>query len=57
MLKHFGMAKYKPVTTPMDPSVCLSCSQAPETSQDCSFMKCTNYLGAIGSLQYIATTT
>ncbi|KIK81003.1 hypothetical protein PAXRUDRAFT_110101, partial [Paxillus rubicundulus Ve08.2h10] len=57
MLEHFCMANCKPVTTPMDPGAHLSCSQAPETSQDHSFIKSVDYLGAIGSLQYLATTT
>ncbi|KIJ15697.1 hypothetical protein PAXINDRAFT_39134, partial [Paxillus involutus ATCC 200175] len=57
MLERFGMANCKPVTTPMDPGARLSRSQAPEASQDRSFMRSVDYLGAIGSLQYLATTT
>ena len=57
MLSHFNMADCKPVMTPMEPGLCLSCDQSPRTAEECNFMHSVDYGGAIGSLQYLSCTT
>ena len=57
MLSCFNMADCKPVTTPMEPSLCLLHNQSPRTAEKCNFMCSVNYGSVIGSLQYFSCTT
>ena len=57
MLSCFNMADCKPVMTPMEPGLCLSCDQSPRTAEEHNFMHSVDYGGAIGSLQYLSYTT
>jgi hypothetical protein len=57
ILKCFAMADCKPVTTLMEPNLCLSRSQSPQTTEEVSFMCGVPYLAAVGALMYLATTT
>lgn len=57
MLAQFGMADSKPVSTPMNPGLCLLTNQSPRTAKEHAFIKSINYGGAIGSLQYLSCTT
>ena len=56
MLTCFNMGNCKPVSTPMDPGLCLSCDQSPKTTQKHGSMCSVDYGGAIGSLQYLSCT-
>ena len=57
ILQRFGMADCKPVTTPMDPGLRLSHSQSPQTTQEATQMRSIDYLGAVGVLMYLVTST
>ena len=57
MLACFNMGNCKPVSTPMDPGLCLSHNQSPKTTQEHDSMRSVDYGGAIGSLQYLSCTT
>lgn len=57
LLKRFNMEDCKPVTTPLDPSVCLSASMSPQSSADIKFMQSVPYLQAVGALMYLAIAT
>ena len=53
----FGMADYKPIFTPMEPGLHLSCTQSPQNAQESAIMCQTPYLSGVGALMYLATTT
>ena len=57
ILQRFGMADCKPVTTSMDPGSHLSYLQCPQTTEESSQMCSIDYLGAVGALIYLATST
>jgi hypothetical protein len=57
ILERFGMSDCKPISTPMQPSSRLSCSQCPQVPEEVEFMKGIPYLAAVGALMYLATST
>ena len=57
ILDRFGMADYKPISTPMEPGLHLSRTQSPQNAQESAIMCQTPYLAAVGALMYLATTT
>jgi hypothetical protein len=57
LLEHYGFVDCSPVSTPMDPGVCLSTSQSPSTPEDEAFMCTVPYVSAIGVLMYLAIVT
>ena len=56
-LERFGMSDCNPVGTPMDPGAHLSSSMSPQTPEEQKAMANLPYLNAVGTLQYLATTT
>jgi hypothetical protein len=57
LLKRYGFVDCSPVSTPMDPGVCLSTSQSPSTPEDEAFMRTVLYVSAVGALMYLAIVT
>jgi len=57
MLDRFKLTDCNPVSTPMDPGLCLDTSMAPSTPEEVAFMRHTPYLSAVGALMYLAVTT
>jgi hypothetical protein len=57
LLERYGFVDCSPVSTPMDPGVCLSTSQSPSTPEDEAFMRTVPYVSAIGVLMYLAIVT
>ena len=57
MLSRYGMGDCKPVSTPMDPGLCLSRDDGPKTDEERTLMRSVDYGGALGSLQYLSCTT
>ena len=57
ILDRFGMADCKPISTPMKPGPCLSCTQSPLNAQKNAIMCQTPHLSALAALMYLATTT
>src|SRR5277367_4314992 len=56
-LERFGMSDCNPVGTPMDPGAHLSISMSPQSPEEQKSMLNHPYLSAVGTLQYLATTT
>ena len=56
-LDRFGMSDCNPIETPMDPGAHLSSSMSPQTPEERKSMEKVPYLSAVGTLQYLATTT
>jgi transposase InsO family protein len=56
-LERFNMTDSNPVSTPMDPGAHLSSSMSPQTPEERKSMESIPYLSAVGTLQYLATTT
>jgi hypothetical protein len=57
LLERYGFTNCSPVTTPLNPSVCLSTAQAPQTTEEIVFIRTVPYVSAVGSLMYLAITT
>ncbi len=57
LLERFGLTDCNAVTTPLDPSVCLSSAHSPTTPEDIMAMRSVPYLQAVGSLMYLAVAT
>jgi hypothetical protein len=57
LLERYGFVDCSPVSTPMDPGVCLSTSQSPSTPEDKAFMRTVPYVSAVGALMYLAIVT
>lgn len=53
----FGLEKTKPVSTPMDPSTCLTSDQSPKSTADIAHMAKIPYQEAIGTLMYASLGT
>jgi len=56
-LERFGMSDCNPIGTPMDPGAHLSSSMSPQSPAEAKAMEKIPYLSAVGTLQYLATTT
>ena len=56
-LERFNMSDCNPVGTPMDPGARLSSSMSPQSPEEQKAMDKIPYLSAVGTLQYLATTT
>jgi hypothetical protein len=57
LLKCYGFTDCSPVSTPLDPSVCLSTAQALQTPEKTAFMRTVPYVSAVGALMYLAIAT
>ena len=57
LLDRFNFADCSPVSTPMDPGLRLSVSQAPSTPEDVAYMQSVPYINAVGALMYLAIAT
>ena len=57
ILRRFNFDELKPASTPMDPTLALSTSQAPQTTAEMTAMRHVPYREAIGSLMYAAMAT
>jgi hypothetical protein len=57
LLERFNFSDCSPVSTPMDPGLRLSTSQAPSTPQDVEYMRTVPYINAVGALMYLAIAT
>jgi hypothetical protein len=57
LLQQFEFADCGPVSTPMDPGLCLSVSQAPSTPEEVQAMKNVPYINAVGAWMYLAIAT
>ena len=56
-LERFNMSDCNPIGTPMDPGAKLSSSMSPQTPEERKLMENIPYLNAVGTLQYLATST
>jgi hypothetical protein len=56
-LECYGFNNCSPVSTPLDPSVCLSTAQAPQTPEEIAFMRTVPYVSAVGALMYLVIAT
>ena len=56
-LVRFNMSDCNPIGTPMDPGAKLSSSMSPQTPEERKLMENIPYLNAVGTLQYLATST
>ena len=56
-LAKYGMSDCNPVSTPLDPSIRLDKSMAPQTEEEVAYMQQIPYREAVGSLMYIAIAT
>ena len=56
-LERFNMSDCNPVQTPMDPGAHLSSSMSPQSPDEQKSMQDIPYLSAVGTLQYLATST
>ena len=57
MLERFGFSDCNPVSTPMEPGLCLSPEQGAETPEERTEMSDLPYINAVGALMYLATCT
>jgi hypothetical protein len=57
LLECYGFMDCSPVSTPMDPGVCLLTSQSPSTPEDEVLMRTVPYVSAVGALMYLAIVT
>jgi hypothetical protein len=53
----FGFTQCSPVSTPLDPGMCLDASMAATTPEDIAFMQTGPYINAVGALMYLAIAT
>ena len=56
-LERFNMSDCNPIGTPMDPGAHLSSSMSPQSPEEQKSMETIPYLNAVGTLQYLATST
>ena len=56
-LERFNMSDCNPTSTPMDPGAHLSSSMSPQSPEEQKSMETIPYLNAVGTLQYLATST
>jgi transposase InsO family protein len=56
-LDRFNMSDCNPIGTPMDPGAHLSSSMSPQSPEEQKVMDKIPYLSAVGTLQYLATST
>ena len=56
-LERFNMSDCNPIGTPMDPGAHLSSSMSPQSPEEQKAMQNVPYLSAVGTLQYLATST
>ena len=56
-LERFNMSDCNPIGTPMDPGARLSSSMSPQSPEEQRAMQDIPYLSAVGTLQYLATST
>ena len=56
-LERFKMSDCNPIGTPMDPGAHLSSSMSPQSPDEQKAMQNIPYLNAVGTLQYLATST
>jgi transposase InsO family protein len=56
-LERFNMSDCNPIGTPMDPGAHLSSSMSPQSPEEQKSMQDIPYLSAVGTLQYLATST
>jgi hypothetical protein len=57
ILTCFGLSDCRPVSTPLDPGMCLDASLAPSTPAEVAFMRTVDYIGVVGALMYLAIVT
>jgi hypothetical protein len=57
ILTHFGLSDCHPVSTLLDPSMCLNASLALTTPAEAAFMCTVDYVSAVGALMYLAIVT
>ena len=57
ILCHYGFDDAKPVSTPMDPNICLTSKQSPKTTDEFAKMRNIPYHEAVGSLMYASLGT
>ena len=57
ILRRYGFDDTKPITTPMDPNICLTSEQSPTTTEEFSKMRNIPYHEAVGSLMYASLGT
>jgi hypothetical protein len=56
-LERFNMTDCNPIGTPMDPGAHLSSTMSPQSPEELKAMQDVPYLSAVGTLQYLATST
>ena len=56
-LERYNMSDCNPIGTPMDPGAHLSSSMSPQSPEEQKAMEDIPYLSAVGTLQYLATST
>jgi hypothetical protein len=56
-LERFNLSDCNPIGTPMDPGAHLSSSMSPQSPEERNSMQNIPYLSAVGTLQYLATST
>jgi hypothetical protein len=57
LLQRFDLTDINPVGTPLDPSIRLSTSMAPQTPEEIAEMEGVPYINAVGALNYLAIAT
>jgi len=57
LLQWFDLTDINPVGTPLDPSIQLSTSMAPQTPEEIAEMQGVPYINAVGALNYLAIAT
>src|SRR6202522_752242 len=57
ILRRYGFDDAKPVSTPMDPNICLTSEQSPKTTEEFAKMRNIPYHEAVGSLMYASLGT
>ena len=57
ILQHYGFDDAKPISTPMDPNICLTSAQSPSTTEEFAKMRNIPYHEAFGSLMYVSLST
>jgi hypothetical protein len=57
LLERYGFTTCSPVPMPLNPSVHLSTTQAPQTPEETAFMCTLPYVSAVGALMYLAIAT
>jgi hypothetical protein len=54
LLECYGFTNCSPISTPLDPSICLSTAQALQTREETVFMHTVPYVSVVGALMYLA---